>query len=134
MQHPTSFLLPASKSCRAAVYGIPWEDCQLAAQRSEEIVENGFAPVWQDLPCANVSYTGPGDTFNHVLSLTPGPHTLWTGIFVMVSAVGDPSSVCTHLTRLLRPVQTTDVIVGWQQAWIELVDTLGPLFPSPVET
>ena len=69
------------------VYGIPWEQCQSAAERSEEAVRKGFPASWPNLQCANASYTGPDDTFNHVLSLTPGSHTLWTGLFVMVSHV-----------------------------------------------
>ena len=67
------------------VFGIPWEQCQGALQRSQEAVSQGFPASWPDLQCANFSYTGPDDTFNHVLSLTEGQHTLWTGILTMVS-------------------------------------------------
>ena len=24
--------------------------------------------------------------------------------------------------------------IGWLQAWIEIIDTIGPLFPAPPET
>ena len=47
--------------------------------------EAAYAGSWPDLQCANVSYTGPDSTYAHVLSLTEGAHTLWTGYFVAVS-------------------------------------------------
>ena len=63
------------------------------------------------LACANVSYAGPDKTYNHVVSLEAGAHTLWTGIMV----------------------ETSEQNIGWRQAWIEIVDTIGPLFPGVPE-
>eukprot|EP01045_Picozoa_sp_COSAG04_P026798 COSAG04_NODE_3793_length_2526_cov_1.479604_3_plen_142_part_00 len=68
------------------VYGIPWEQSQGALRRSEESVRKGFAPSWPNLNNANVSYSGPYRTYSHVLSVTEGQHTLWTGLLVMVCA------------------------------------------------
>ena len=67
------------------VYGIPWEQCQMASRRSNEAVTKGFTASWPDLQCANVSYTGPDSSYSRVLSVTAGSHTLWTGILMMVS-------------------------------------------------
>ena len=93
------------------VYGISWEQCRTASLRSEEVAAKGFPSSWTDLQCANVSYTGPDASYSRVVALAPGVHTLWTGI-----AMG--------------PQQNT----GWQQAWIELVDVIGPLYPTPPDT
>ena len=99
-----------------AVYGIPYEQCQLASQPKTsdkwDAVHTGPQPSWPDLQCANVSYAGPDKTYSHVVSLAEGPHTLWTGLLVM----------------------RYEGSLGWQQAWIELVDTIGPLYPNPPET
>ena len=43
-----------------------------------------------DLKCANESYTGPGTSYNYLLSLSPGSHTLWTGLFIMVTIIELP--------------------------------------------
>ena len=75
-------------------------------------VRKGFpASFPSDLPCANVSYSGPDKTYNQIVSLPAGTHTLWTGL--MVEA------------RLQ--------VTGWLQAWIEIADTIGPLFPDVPE-
>ena len=48
-------------------------------------VRKGFpASFPSDLPCANVSYGGPDKTYNHVVSLAAGTHTLWTGMLMEV--------------------------------------------------
>ena len=94
------------------VHGIPYEQCQAAAAQSLDAVSKALPPSWPDLTCANVSYTGPDSTFSHVVSLAEGPHTLWTGLLVMDSMPN----------------------IGWLQAWIEIIDTIGPLFPAPPET
>ena len=73
------------------VYGIPYEQCQAAAAQSLDAVSKGLPPSWPDLTCANVSYTGPDSTFSHVVSLAEGPHTLWTGLLVMVTPTIVPS-------------------------------------------
>ena len=116
------------------VFGIPWEQCQGALERSQEAVSQGFPASWPDLQCANVSYTGPGDTFNHVLSLTEGQHTLWTGLLAMVrkNFRGISCVDCTPQTLVVE--QSGINILGWQQAWIEVVDSIGPLYPSVAET
>ena len=95
------------------MHGISWELCERAKQSSLTAVGKGFpASFPSDLSCANVSYSGPDKTYNHVVSLEAGVHTLWTGVMV----------------------ETTLLSLGWQQAWIELVDTLGPLYPAVSET
>ena len=91
------------------VYGISWPMCRRAMQSSLTAVSRGFPASWpSDLPCANVSYSGPDKHYNHIVSLTPGTHTLWTGLMV----------------------ETANMALGWQQAWIEIADTIGPLFPA----
>ena len=64
------------------VFGIPWAQCQSAQRYSQEAA---YAGSWPNLQCANLSYTGPDGTYAHVLSLPRGLHTLWTGLYVMVS-------------------------------------------------
>ena len=68
------------------VYGIPWEQCQLARAKSLTAVSRGApATMWpEDAPCANVTY----DTlsrYSHVISLSEGTHTLWTGMQEMAN-------------------------------------------------
>ena len=92
------------------VVGLSWEHCQLASQRSQQAVSNGFPPSF-DLTCGNVSYTGPDASYSHVLPIEEGTHTLFTGMLSM-----------SHFQN-----------IGWQRAWIEIVDTIGPLYPSPPE-
>ena len=99
----------SQRSWCTAVYGISWDLCQRAMQSSLTAVSRGFPASWpSDLPCANVSYSGPDKPFNHIVSLPAGTHTLWTGL--MMEAGGQA--------------------LGWMQAWIEISDTLGPLFPA----
>ena len=90
------------------MFGIPWEQCRSAAERSEEAVRKGFPASWPNLQCANYSYTGPDDTFNHVLSLAQGPHTLYPGLFIMVSLsalIASPSVTGSADFRIVdRPV------------------------------
>ena len=101
--------LPIWRIDDGPVYGIPWELCQRAVRSSLTAVSRGFPASWpSDLPCANVSYSGPNKPFNHVVSLPPGTHTLWTGL-MMESGLQ---------------------AVGWMQAWIEIAETIGPLFPA----
>ena len=38
------------------------------------------------------------------------------------------------LTSELMPAQDDMQNYGWEQAWIEIVDTIGPLFPAPPDT
>ena len=96
--------LPIWRIDDGPVYGISWEMCQRAMRSSWS-----FPASWpRDLPCANVSYSGPDKPFNHIVSLPPGAHTLWTGLMMENAAQA----------------------VGWQQAWIEIADTIGPLFPA----
>eukprot|EP01045_Picozoa_sp_COSAG04_P007883 COSAG04_NODE_422_length_14618_cov_11.903712_11_plen_1388_part_01 len=94
------------------VHGIPYEQCQLASQFSQDAVSKGLPPSWPDLQCANVSYAGPDKTYSHVVSLMDGSHTLHTGLLMMT---------------WLRQAQ-------WGLAWIELVDTIGPLYPVVPDT
>ena len=80
-------------------------------QSSLTAVSKGFpASFPSDLPCANISYSGPDKPFNHVVSLPAGTHTLWTGLMVESPLVSGRQQ--------------------WMQAWIEIADTIGPLFPD----
>eukprot|EP01045_Picozoa_sp_COSAG04_P005864 COSAG04_NODE_279_length_18210_cov_5.657225_1_plen_1569_part_10 len=93
------------------VHGISSELCQGAAERSRTAVSRGYPASWPGLTCANVSYFGPELPYSHTVRLTVGPHTLWTGLLV----------------------KTSFPAIGWGQAWIEVVDFIGPLFPSVSE-
>eukprot|EP01045_Picozoa_sp_COSAG04_P021668 COSAG04_NODE_2355_length_4284_cov_2.515173_1_plen_1336_part_01 len=113
---PNGYSVPIWRIDDGAVHGISWEQCQLASQAKTsdrwDTVHTGPQPSWPDLQCANVSYTGPDSSFAHVVNLADGPHTLWTGLLVMANYQS----------------------LGWQRAWIELVDAVGPLYPAPPET
>ena len=81
-------------------------------QHSMDAVSHNWPASWpSDVPCANISYSGPDRTYNHVVSLFTGSHTLHTGI----------------------QMETAMPCQGWEQAWIEIVDTIGPLFPGVEE-
>ena len=102
-------LLPIWRIDGGPVHGISWELCQRAMQSSRTAVSRGFPASWpSDLPCANVSYSGPDKPYNHIVSLPVGTHTLWTGLMM----------------------ESTQQAVGWMQAWIEIADTIGPLYPA----
>ena len=132
----TGYSVPIWRIDDGPVFGIPWELCQLALQLSEEIVDNGFAPTWSsDLKCANYSYSGPDSLYSHVVTLSEGSHTLWTGLQSMVSA-----KLHMHLAahiyhqRPHHPVaQTANTNAGWQQAWIEITGAIGPIYPTMKE-
>ena len=69
-------------------HGIPWELCERATRSSLVAVSKGFpASFPSDLACANVSYAGPDKTYNHVVSLAAGTHTLWTGMLMEVRSI-----------------------------------------------
>ena len=69
----------------AAVYGISWELCEIARRSSLTAESSGFPASWpSDLQCANVSYSGPSKSYNHIMSLPVGAHRLWTGILMEV--------------------------------------------------
>ena len=106
------YFVPIWRIDDGAVYGIPWEQCEGAARRSQEAVAKGFPPSWPGLTCANVSYSGPGSSYARVLPLAAGRHTLWTGLLAMVPRAS----------------------MGWQEAWIEIISIIGPLFPTPPDT
>ena len=118
------------------VYGIPWQQCEDAATHSLDALSKGLPPSWPDLTCANVSYTGPFSTFSHVISLAEGSHTLWTGLLSMVSHDEPLLFVHCHHDDVANCALPQDSmgIAGWQQAWIEILDTIGPLFPQTLET
>ena len=70
------------------VHGISWDLCQAAKQHSAVAVRKGFpASFPSDLACANASYAGPDKTYNHVVSLAAGTHTLWTGLLMEVCSI-----------------------------------------------
>ena len=104
--------LPIWRIDDGPVYGISWGLCQRAMRSSQTAVSKGFpASFPSDLPCANISYSGPDKSYNHIVSMPAGTHTLWTGL-MMESALQ---------------------AAGWMQASIEVADTLGPLFPAVPE-
>ena len=106
---PGGYFVPIWRIDDGPVYGISSQLCQRAMQSSLTAVSKGFpASFPSDLPCANVSYSGPNRPYNHIVSLSVGTHTLWTGLMMEAS------------------LQST----GWMQAWIEITDTIGPLFPG----
>ena len=74
------------------VHGIGWDVCQAVMERSQQSVQQGFAP-WipteSQLPssCANESYH-VATTYASVEMLTPGDHTLWHGTVGMTANPG----------------------------------------------
>jgi hypothetical protein len=71
------------------VHGIGWDVCQAVMERSQQSVQQGFAP-WiptrSQLPssCANESYH-VATTYSTTEMLTPGDHTLWHGAVATTS-------------------------------------------------
>ena len=68
------------------VHGIGWDVCQAVMERSQQSVQQGFAPwipTGSQLPssCANESYH-VATTYSTTEMLTPGDHTLWHGAVV----------------------------------------------------
>ena len=78
------------------VHGLSWGLCQLASQRSQEGANNGFPPSF-DLTCANISYRGPDASYNHVLNVAEGAHTLHTGLLTMVSFINCGLRRCAYI-------------------------------------
>ena len=94
---PEGYWTPIWRIDDGPVYGIPYEQCQLASQFSQDAVSKGLPPSWPDLQCANVSYTGPDVSYAHVLDVAQGAHTLWTGLFMHVSSTAAVSQACRRL-------------------------------------
>ena len=74
------------------VHGIGWDVCQAVMERSQQSVQQGFAPwipTGSQLPssCANESYH-VATTYASAEMLTPGDHTLWHGVVAMTAFVG----------------------------------------------
>ena len=74
------------------VYGIGWDMCQAVMERSQQSVQQGFAPwipTGSQLPssCANESYH-VATTYASAEMLTPGDHTLWHGLVATTGNVG----------------------------------------------
>ena len=74
------------------VHGIGWDVCQAVMERSQQSVQQGFAPwipTGSQLPssCANESYKG-ATTYASAEMLTPGDHTLWHGMMPATSNPG----------------------------------------------
>ena len=105
-------IIPIWRVDNGPVHGISSDLCDTAKRHSATAVGKGFAESWpSDLPCANISYSGPNKIYNHVVTLEAGTHTLYTGVLMESS----------------RPNN------GWEQAWIEVVDTIDPLIPVVLE-
>ena len=131
------YAVPIWRVDDAPVYGIPWDFCQSAAEYSQDAIDKGLPPSWPSLQCANISYTGPDASYSHVISLTQGPHTLYTGLMVMVSL--SEVQILSHAEHtphgaFMVLLQNGLNVLGWQQAWIEVVDSIGPLYPPVPET
>jgi hypothetical protein len=74
------------------VHGIGWDVCQAVMERSQQSVQQGFAPwipTGSQLPssCANESYH-VATTYASAEMLTPGDHTLWHGAVPTTANVG----------------------------------------------
>ena len=74
------------------VHGIGWDLCQTVMERSQQSVQQGFAPwipTGSQLPssCANESYH-VATTYASAEMLTPGDHTLWHGMVVTAANTG----------------------------------------------
>ena len=74
------------------VHGIGWEMCQAVMERSQQSVQQGFAPwipTGSQLPssCANESYH-VATTYSTTEMLTPGDHTLWHGLVATTANAG----------------------------------------------
>ncbi len=81
-------LIPIWRVDDGPVHGISWDLCERAKESSLPAVSKGCpASFPSDLPCANVSYAGPDKTYNHVVSLAAGSHTLWTGMLIEVRSI-----------------------------------------------
>ena len=92
------------------MFGLSWEMCQGALENSLIGVDEGLPASWPSgLQCANETYTGPGGSYSHIVSLPEGDHTLWAGVVPMSA----------FRSR------------GWLGGWIHLVEILGPVFPNP---
>ena len=73
------------------VHGISWELCQRAKESSLTAESRGFPASWpSDLPCANISYSGPDSSYAQMVSVSVGAHTLWTGIMAEVCIIVFP--------------------------------------------
>ena len=69
------------------MYGIPWEVCKAAMERSLWSVQQGYPASWhsQDpASCANESYN-TFTTYSTTEMLTAGEHTLYHGLLQMAS-------------------------------------------------
>ena len=85
LNYDNEIIIPIWRVDDGPVHGISFELCQAAKRHSETAVSKGFpASFPSDLQCANVSYAGPEKTYNHVVSLAAGEHTLWTGVLMEV--------------------------------------------------
>ena len=86
--HTIDTYVPIWRVDDGPVHGISWEMCGRAKRSSLTAVRKGFPAAFpSDLACANVSYAGPDKTYNHVVSLAAGTHTLWTGLLVEVRSI-----------------------------------------------
>ena len=79
-----SYFRPVWRIDDGPVHGIGWGVCQTVMERSQQSVQQGFAPwipAGSQLPssCANESYH-VATTYASAEILTPGDHTLWYGM------------------------------------------------------
>ena len=69
------------------MYGVPWEVCKAAMERSLWSEQQGYPATWhsQDpASCANDTYYS-FTTYSTTEMLAAGEHTLWSGVLAMTS-------------------------------------------------
>ena len=88
--NPDGYFIPVWRVDDGPVYGLPFEMCQVARQRSLTAVQRGFEPSWPlgsaAQSCANVTHH-PLSMYSQVITLTAGPHTLWVGVAPQVRLI-----------------------------------------------
>eukprot|EP01046_Picozoa_sp_COSAG06_P017088 COSAG06_NODE_1150_length_10499_cov_45.337115_1_plen_1808_part_00 len=103
-----SYHMPIWRIDDGPVYGVPWEMCEAAKQYSLDVVARGFPEVWpSDLQCANVTYNTQ-TAYSNVQLVKNGVHTLWHGAITQGSLQ----------------------ITTWLKGHIEIVGSVGPVFPT----
>ena len=88
--YPEGYFVPVWRVDDGPVYGLPFEMCQVARQRSLTAVQRGFEPSWPlgsaAQSCANVTHH-PLSMYSQVITLMAGPHTLWVGVAPQVRLI-----------------------------------------------
>ena len=114
-------MVPVWRIDDGPVYGTTWEMSQRAKESSLAAVSKGYPASWPtDLPNANISYSGPAMPYNHIVSLAPGTHTLWTGLMVQVRL--NPLSFPCGLSGYDPALCSVDHASAWLGASMDRLD------------